>query len=140
MAFERQRILRLAADAPLARHQLGVLAHRVAGTRLAIARQRRAKQHAHSHARERGQALPGAARAAGVKQDAAHFFIEADGRVGGRVNTTGNAALDLAQRDLVGHDDRRLQPRTAGLLQIEGRRFARQRGREHALAHQVEVA
>ena len=48
--------------------------------------------------------------------------------------------VDLAERDLVGDLDRRLQPGAAGLLDVVGGRLGCEPRAEHALAGQVEVA
>ena len=53
---------------------------------------------------------------------------------------TGNAAFDVAQGDLVGHQHGGFQAGAASLLNVKGRCVARQRGGEHRFAHQVEVA
>ena len=48
-------------------------------------------------------------------------------------------ALDLAERDLVGHGERRLQPGVARLLDVVGGGGVVERRAEHALAREVEV-
>ena len=68
------------------------------------------------------------------------FSEIAIGRVRGGVGATGDAGVDLAERDLVGDVDRRLQTGAARLLQVAGRGLGRQLGAEHRLAGQVEVA
>ena len=46
----------------------------------------------------------------------------------------------LAERDLVGDEDRRLEPGAAGLADVVGRGLGRELRAEHGLAGQVEVA
>ena len=134
-----QLILLLAPYAPLTRHHFRVLTHSQAGARLAISWQRRAEQHARTHSGQDREALHGGPGATGIEQDAAHFFIQANRCVRGRVHTAGNAALDLAERNLVGNNDRCFEPGATGLLQIEGRCLARQGGGQDTFAHQIEV-
>src|SRR5207302_9324004 len=67
-------------------------------------------------------------------------IVQLDRSVARGVHSARDAQLDLAQRDLVGHVDGRLEPRPAGLLHLVGRRVRRQRASEDALASEVEVA
>ena len=78
--------------------------------------------------------------AVGVEQDLAQVLVEADRRVGGGVDAAGDAGVDLTEGDLVGDEDRRLQPGAAGLLHVVGGRLRREPRAEHALAGQVAVA
>ena len=57
-----------------------------------------------------------------------------------RVDATGDARVDLAQRDLVRDEDRGLEPGAAGLGDVVGRRRRRQARAEHRLTGEVEVA
>ena len=70
----------------------------------------------------------------------AQVLVEADRRVGGGVGAAGDAGVDLAEGDLVGDEDRRLQAGAAGLLDVVGGRLGREPGAEHALAGEVAVA
>ena len=49
-------------------------------------------------------------------------------------------AVDLAERDLVGDEDRGLEAGAAGLLDVVGRRLGRQLAAQHDFTGQVEVA
>ncbi|MCY1542758.1 hypothetical protein D9M68_785220 [compost metagenome] len=75
-----------------------------------------------------------------MQENLAQPFVDPDRRIGGGVHAAGDAALDLPQGNLVGHQQRRFQARAAGLLQVVGRRFRSQARAEHAFAGQVEVA
>ena len=67
--------------------------------------------------------------------------LTAIGASDARVGAAGDAGLDLAEGDLVGHQDGRLEAGAAGLLHVVGRgRAAEQAGPEHRLAGEVEVA
>ena len=66
--------------------------------------------------------------------------LSAERRVGGGVDAAGDAGLDLAERDLVGDEDRRLEAGAARLLDVVRGRLGREAAAEHALARQVEVA
>ena len=93
--------------------------------------------------RSRVSALQPAERralAVGVEQDLAQILVEGDRRVGGGVGAAGDAGVDLAEGDLVGDEDRRLEAGAAGLLDVVGGRLGREPGAEHALAGQVAVA
>ncbi len=140
MALQGQFVLRFAGDVPGAGHLLSMFAHGQASARLAIARQRRLDQHAGAQAQGGGQTLATGLGARQVEQDLAHLFVQCDRCIGGGVHTAGNAALDVAQRNLVGHQHGRLQTGATGLLQIKSRGFAGQRGGQHTFAHQIEVA
>jgi hypothetical protein len=48
--------------------------------------------------------------------------------------------VDLAERDLVGDDDRRLEARAAGALHVEARRIRSEAGVEQRFARQVPLA
>ncbi len=116
-----------------------MLAHRQPGARLAVARQRRLEV-AGAQLHERLELVAGGLAAVGLQEDLAQPFVDADGRVRGGVDAAGDAAVDLPEGDLVGHQDHRLQPGAAGLLDVVGRGFRRQARAEHAFAGQVEVA
>src|SRR5947209_3940428 len=75
-----------------------------------------------------------------LEQQLAEVVVELDGGVARRVEARRDAALDLAERDLVRDRDRRLEAGAARLLDVVGRRVRRQRAAEDALARQVEVA
>ena len=75
----------------------------------------------------------------GVEELLAELLADRDRGVRGGVHTTGGGHLVAARCDTVGGGDRRLQTRSAGLLQIERRGVGRQRATQHAFAHQVEV-
>src|SRR6185503_19175020 len=52
----------------------------------------------------------------------------------------GDAGVDLAERDLVGDDDCRLEAGDAGALHVEARSLRRESGVEQRLARQVPLA
>ena len=89
---------------------------------------------------EQLQAPAGRFRPVGVEQHLAQVLVEADRRVGSGVGAAGDAGVDLAEGDLVGDQDRRLQPGAAGLLDVVGGRLGGEPRAEHALAGQVAVA
>ncbi len=139
VALHRELVLLLAADFPLRGHQRAVLAHREAGARLLVARDRR-DDVAGAQPGQLLQPPGGRLLAVGVEQHLAQALVEADRRVGGRVGATGDARVDLPEGDLVGDEDRRLEPGAAGLLHVVGGRLGGEPGAEHALAGQVAVA
>ena len=94
-----------------------------------------------------GRSLPisfarsaGGLGAARLHQHLAQVLVEADRRVGGGVGAAGDADVDLPERDLVGHEHRGLEAGVAGLLDVVGRGGGGERGAEHGLAGEVEVA
>ncbi len=129
----------LAADLPLGGHDRAVLAHREAGARLLVAGDRR-HDVAGSHSGQLLDPAEGRLLAVDVEQDFAQVLVESDRRVGGGVGAAGDAGVDLAEGDLVGDEDRRLEAGAAGLLHVVGGRLGRQAGAEHALAGEVAVA
>jgi hypothetical protein len=88
----------------------------------------------------RGSALLQRLRAVEPHQYAAQVVVERDGRVARGVDTGGDAALDLTERDLVGDEHHRLQAGAARLRHVVRGRGGRERGGEHRLAGQVAVA
>ena len=134
-----QLVLRLAGDAPLQRRERGVLAHREPGAGLAVLGDVEADVAGTDRA-ERLEPARGVLGGVDLHQLAAQLVADRDGRVGGGVGAAGDARVDDAERDLVGHLDRRLQPGAAGLLDVGGGRLGCEPGAEHALAGEVEVA
>ena len=134
----RERVLLLPADLPLQGGQGGVLPHRQLRARLAVLRDVEADV-ARTDGRERGQASLQVAGRVDLHQLATELVADRDRRVGGGVGPAGDADLDLAEGDLVGDLDGRLQTGAAGLLDVDRRRLRRQLGAEHRLAGQVEV-
>jgi len=120
-------------------HQLGMLAHRKTGARLAVLRDRRLDQHRRTDLGDDLELGHRGLGTVGFHQDFAHLFVDADGCVGRGVNAAADAALDMAQGDLVGHEHDGFQAGAASLLQVVCRRFGRQGRGQHRLAHQVEV-
>ena len=139
VAFIGQTVLLVAGDLPVLRHALAVLAHRQPGARLAVARDVW-RQVARAHLEQAFHLVAGGLAAIDLQQDAPQPFVDADRRVRRGVHPAGDAAVDLPEGDLVGHQDRRFQAGAAGLLQVVGRRLRRQPRAEHAFAGQVEVA
>ncbi|KPW11613.1 Uncharacterized protein ALO91_05882 [Pseudomonas syringae pv. aceris] len=139
MALERQLILRPALYAPGLRHQLAMLAHRQARAWLAVTRQLRFEV-VWTQLHQSLELVTGRLAAVYLQQDLAQPLVDADRGIGRGVHATGNAALDLPQSDLVGHQQRRFQPRTARLLNVVSRGLCREPRAEHAFAGQVEVS
>src|SRR4029077_7274626 len=79
-------------------------------------------------------------RPVGLEQDLAQLLAYRDRGVRGGVGATRDADLDLAERDLVGDVDRRLEAGAARLLEVRGGRLRRKPGAEHGLSREVEVA
>ena len=127
---------------PLDAHLLGgdrlVLAHRQAGTRLAVHRDLDAE--AGGQFADQFQPVDVGLGAAQPEQGVAQVIAQRDRRIGGGVDPAGGGGLVATGGDAVGGGDGRLQPGPTCLLQVEGRGIGRQRGAEHAFAHQVEVA
>ena len=134
-----QLVLRLAGDAPLQRRERGVLAHRELRAGLAVLGDVEADVAGTDRA-ERLEPARGVLGGVDLHQLAAQLVADRDRRVGGGVGAAGDARVDDAERDLVGHLDRRLQPGAAGLLDVGGGGLGREPGAEHALAGEVEVA
>ena len=120
MRGDGELVLLLAADLPLERGQRGVLAHRQAGARLAVLRDRR-REVLRADLGQRGQPALQGLGAVGLEQDLAELLADRDRRVGGGVGAAGDADLDLAEGDLVGDLDRGLEAGAAGLLDVVGR-------------------
>ena len=139
VALDRELVLLLAADLPFGRHDRAVLAHREAGARLLVAGDRR-DDVAGADLGQLLQFADGRALAVGLEQRLAQALVEGDRRVGGGVGAAGDAGVDLAEGDLVGDEDRRLQAGAAGLLDVVGGGLGGEAGAEHALAGQVAVA
>ena len=75
-----------------------------------------------------------------LEQHAAQVLVDRDRRVAGRVDAARDAPLDLAERDLAADRERGLEAGVAGLLEVVGGGGVVERGAEHALAREVEVA
>ncbi|MNN50006.1 hypothetical protein D3C81_1645680 [compost metagenome] len=97
------------------------------------------RQVARAHLEQAPDLVAGGLAAIGLQEDLAQLLVHADGRVRGGVHPAGDAAVDLPQGDLVGHQNGRLQPGAAGLLDVVGRGFRGQARAQHAFAGQVEV-
>ncbi|MCY1457152.1 hypothetical protein D9M71_744160 [compost metagenome] len=122
MAAQGQLILLLAWDLPGLGHLLAMLAHGQAGARLAVARQL-GFEVTGAQFEEGLELVDGSLATVGLEQDPAKAFAHRDRRIGGGINATGNAAVDLPQGDFVGYQQCRFQPGATGLLQIVGRRL-----------------
>ena len=134
-----QRVLVGPRDLPLQRRQRGVLPHRQTRPRLGVLRDRQPDVPG-PDLRQGGQLAHGVAGGVDLHQLLAQLVADGDGSVGGRVGAAGDADVDLAERDLVGDLDGRLEAGAAGLLDVGGGRLGREPGAEHALAGEVEVA
>ncbi len=139
VALEGQPVLLVAGDLPGLRHQFAGLPHRQPGARLAVARDGR-DHVARADLQQALELVQVALAAVGLEENLAQALVDPDRRVGSGIDAAGDAAVDLPEGDLVGHQDRRLQAGTAGLLDIVGRGFRGQARTEHAFAGQVEVA
>ena len=127
-----------AADLPFGRHHRAVLAHREPGARLLVAGDL-GDQVLRPEAGELPQLAGGRALAVGLEQRVAELLVEGDRGVGGGVGAAGDPGVDLAEGDLVGDQDRRLEPGAAGLLDVVGGGLGGEAGAEHRLAGQVAV-
>ena len=139
MAGERQFVLRLAGNAPLARHQFAMLAHRQARPRL-LRRRGDRRQLAETEAAEGGELFLRCAGPIEIGEPVLEFCSKHDRAVGDRVGATGDAAVDLASGDLGAEAERRLQARAAGDLQIGPGSPGREAGVERRFTGHVEVA
>ena len=139
VARDRQLVLRLPADLPLPGGDRRVLAHREPGAGLGVVRRVRLEL-SRPQPPERGQAALEVARGVEVEQHPPQVLVDRDRRVAGGVDAAGDAGVDLAQGDLVGDEDRGLQPGAAGLLHVVRRGRRRQSTAEDALPGQVVVA
>ena len=133
-----QLVLRLASDLPLEGGQGSVLAHRELGAGLTVLRDRR-HDVAGADLGQGREALAVGLRPVDLEQDLAQALAHGDRGVGGGVRPSGDADVDLAERDLVADHDGRLQAGAAGLLDVGRRGLGRELGAEHRLAGQVEV-
>ena len=70
--------------------------------------------------RQRGEPAPGVAGGVDLHQLLAQLVADRDGSVGGRVGAAGDTDVDLAERDLVGDLDGRLEAGAARLLDVGG--------------------
>ena len=134
----RPLVLRITRHVPLPGHVLAVLAHALAGARLGHAGEF-GLEFGQPEALERGDPLLHRPGAVGRQQPPAQRPAIHDRHVGGGVRTAADAGLDLAQGDLVGHGDQRIQAGAAGALQGQPRGQRRQSGRQGRLAGQVPV-
>ena len=132
-------ILILAGDAHLARGDGGVVAHRQAGARLGVARLLRDETRGADLA-EQLDAVEGRLRRGDLDESLTQVVAHGERSIGGGVRTAGNAAVNAAHGDRVGHLDCRGQAGATCLLQVErgGRRI--EHGTDDGFADEVEVA
>ncbi|MNQ70730.1 hypothetical protein D3C85_853740 [compost metagenome] len=140
VAGDGQGVLILARDAPALGHQLAVLAHRQAGARLGVARRLGPEGGGQAGAGQGLQTTEIGLLAVGGQQGLAEAVVQGDRRVRGGVHPARDPDLDLAQGDLVGDENGRLQPGAAGLLHVIGRGVVADGGVQQALAGQGDVA
>ena len=138
VARGRELVLSLPRDPPLGRGQGHVLPHREAGAGLDVLRDRWDELRG-TDARERLESLRRAPGPVGREQPSAQPLADRDGRVARAVDPACDGGADLSEGDLVRHEDRRLEARAAGLLDVIGRRRRVQPRAEHGLAGEVEV-
>ena len=93
-----------------------------------------------AHLRERLEPVRVGLRPVDLEQDLPEVLADRDRCVGGGVDASGDCAPHLSECDLVAHEDRGLEARPAGLLDIVRRGLGGELRAEHALARQVEVA
>ena len=136
----RPRVLRLAVDLPFLGHVLAVLAHRLAGARLAHARQFRLQFLEREPVGEARQLVHRGLGRSHRQQPAAEFLAIDDRHVGGGVGAAADADLDLTSGNLVGDGDDGVQRGAAGALQGDTRRERRQARRQRGFATDVPVA
>ncbi|GMA86806.1 hypothetical protein GCM10025868_20560 [Angustibacter aerolatus] len=74
------------------------------------------------------------------EQGAPQVVVDGDGRVARAVDAARDAALDLAERDLVGDQHRGLEAGAAGLLDVVGGGPGREPRAQHRLPRQVEIS
>ena len=74
-----------------------------------------------------------------VHQDLTEVFVQLDRRVGRGVGAAGDRAVDLAERDLVRHQDGGLKPGAAGLADVERRRLGSKLRAQHDFTRQVQL-
>ena len=98
------------------------------------------RQHGGAELGQRLQAVAGGLGAIDLEQDLAQLVVDRDGCIGGGIDATGDAGLDLAEGDLVADQDGCLQAGAAGLLHVVGRRIRRKRRGQQRLARQVEIS
>ncbi len=138
MALAGDAVLFGARDIPGARHQFAALPHRQSGARLDDRWQDRLEV-ARPQSEPGPSRWPKAAAAVALHQQFAIGIRKHHRRIAHRVDAAGDAGVDLAQRDLVGDQDRGLETGAAGALDVESRRLRIELGGHQCFAHQVEV-
>ena len=139
MALERQLVLIRARDRKAAGHQFRALAHGQARARFDDAR-RHGLEKARSELQPRRESC---AERLGPEARQQHLLIGTridNGCITGRVDSSGNARLDLPERNLVADGNRRFQARATGTLQVVCGCRRRQARRQHAFPGQVPLA
>ena len=139
VALDGQLVLRLARDAPLLGGDGHVVTHGQAGAGLGVRRRGDAEVGGADLGEGEGLVL-GALRAVGLEQLLAQRLADGDRGVRGGVDAAGHAGLDLAELDLVGHEDRGLEAGAAGLLEVVGRGGRGEGRAQDRLTGEVEVA
>ena len=138
MAEIRERILIGARNLPGLGHLFAVLAHRKPGARLEHAGHDRLEV-PRTQTEERLDAPPGAASTKRAQQQLLVLARIDDGRIADRVEPAGDAGVHLAERDFHRHGNRGVESGAAGALHVDAGSLRIEAGRQHALAHQVEV-
>ncbi len=116
-----------------------MLAHREARARLGVAGEVR-DDLTGADLRERLDPVGGRARGVRLEQDLAQVVVERDRGVRGGVGAAGDGRVGLAESDLVGDQDRRLEAGAARLAHVERGGLRRELRAEDGLAGQVDVA
>ncbi len=112
--------------------------HGHARARLAVLRNER-NQVLRTEARRDLQPFSGCFRTIEIQQQLTQPLADTNGGIRSGIGAAGDARVDLAQGNFVGHQDRRLKPGTTGLLDVVGRRFRRQPRSQNGFAGQVEI-
>src|SRR3990172_1684213 len=139
MALEGELVLLLAPDLPAACHLFAVLAHGHAGARFAAAGQRRFEM-PRSEVKPGLDALTEAARAETPEHQLLVAARKHGRRVADGIHAARDAGIDLSERDLVADQDRSLETRAAGTLQVESRSLRRKSRAEHRFTREIPLA
>ena len=132
-------VLVRARDLPFLRHHFAMLAHALAGARLADAGELGLEFGKRKSLHDRAQSLAERARHVEVQQATAQLLVHCDRHIGGGIRSAADADLDLAERNLVGDGDHRVQARAAGALQGDARRQRREARGQRGFAAEIPV-
>ena len=131
-------VLVLALDAEFLGSDRSVVTHRLAGARLAVARNLQA-EHARTDVAEQLDAVARGLRAIEGEQELARLIVDANRGVGRGVRAAADARIDAAGRNGVADGDDRLQSRATRLLKVVRRRVRGSARCENGLANEIEI-